>query len=127
MSSLKEYLPSLGLVLASVLSALAVALGDDRLQLGEALGLGVVLTTAVATYIVPRAQNATWLKPAVAAVGALFGALVMYLTDNELTSAEWPLVALAVLGALGVVVTNGGVPVAGRTYTARHLAPDAAA
>lgn len=124
MSAIKEYLPSLGLVIASVLSALSVALGDDRLQLGEALGLGVVLTTAVATYIVPRAPRATWLKPGVAAAGALFGALVMYLTDNELTVSEWPLVALAVLGALGVAVTNKQVPLAGRTYTARHLAAE---
>jgi len=110
MQELKQYLPSLGLVIAAALSFMATALGDNTLTLGEALNLGIVILTGVATYIVPRLEGAEWLKPATAGGLAALQALVSLLTDG-ITAAEWMLIGLAVLGALGVAVTNKHVPV----------------
>jgi hypothetical protein len=110
MRALKQYLPALSLVLATVLSALAAAWTDDRVTTPELLSLAVTALTAFSVYVVPRAVEAPWLKPAVAAVLAGVNAFQAFLTDG-VSKAEWVLVALAILGALGVVVTNGQVPV----------------
>lgn len=112
--TIKQYLPSLGLVLAAALSFLATALGDSTLTLGEALNLGIVILTGVATYIVPRLEGLEWLKPATAGGLAALQALVSLLTDG-ITSAEWMLIGLSVLGALGVAVTNKNVPLTPRS------------
>lgn len=109
MNTLKQYLPSLGLVLATLLGSFVVQASDNELTLGEMLTLGSVFATAAATYIVPRAENATWLKPAVAVLGAIFTTVHAHLSGGISTS-EWGLVGLAALGALGVVVTNKNVP-----------------
>ena len=53
-AGLKQYMPVLGMVLASVLSALYTSLQDSALSAGEGMFLMISLSGAVTTYVVPR-------------------------------------------------------------------------
>lgn len=109
-NAIKQYLPSLGLVLVTVLSAGYTALQDNRIDASEVFMLLTTFCTAVGTYIVPRAAGARWLKPAVAALGALVNTLGAAFITDGISGQEWVLIVLSVLGALGVIGTNGQVP-----------------
>jgi hypothetical protein len=109
-TSIKQYLPSLGLVLATVLGAGYTALQDNRIDASEFFMILTTFCTAVTTYIVPRAAGARWLKPAVAAVGAVITTLGAAFITDGISGQEWVLVVLSGLAALGVLGTNGQVP-----------------
>jgi hypothetical protein len=110
LTAIKQYLPSLGLVLVTVLGAAYTAMQDNKIDASEFFMLATAFCTAVTTYIVPRATGAKWLKPAVAFVGAaLTTAGAAFITDG-INAQEWVLIALQALGALGVAGTNGQVP-----------------
>lgn len=109
-SVIKQYLPSLGLVLATVLGAGYTALQDNRIDASEFFMILTALCTATTTYIVPRAVGARWLKPAVATAGAVISAAGAAFITSGISAQEWVLVILAGLAALGVIGTNGQVP-----------------
>lgn len=111
-NTIKQYLPSLGMVFAAVLQALYTSLQDNRLSITEVLVLFYALTGAVTLYIVPRAQNAQWLKPVVAAATAALVAGQSALGDGVMSAQDWVTIAIQVLVGLGIVVaTNKQVPV----------------
>jgi hypothetical protein len=112
MKALKQYLPSLGMVLATVLGALYVAVGDNRLTLTEALTLAVSLCGAITTYIVPRLETVQWLKIAVSGVTAALVFAIAALADGSISMADWVQVGIQLLAGLGIVaMTNQHVPV----------------
>lgn len=112
MSTIKQYLPTLGMVLAAVLQALYTSLQDNRLSISEVLVLFYALTGAITLYVVPKAESATWLKPAIAAVTAGIVALQTALGDGVLSAQDWVQIAIQIFVGLGIVaVTNKEVPV----------------
>jgi len=110
MKKIKELLPALGLVVASVAGALAAVLTDNQITTPELLGLTLLVLAGFTTYIVPRVEGVTWLKPAIAAAFAGVEALGAVLSDG-ISGSEWVLVGAAVVGAVNVAVTNRLVPI----------------
>jgi hypothetical protein len=110
MKTIKQYLPSLGLVLVTVLGAGYTALQDNRIDASEFFMILTSLCVGLTTYIVPRATSAPWLKPAVATAGALISAAGAAFITSGISAQEWVLIVLAGLGALGVIGTNSQVP-----------------
>ena len=107
----KQYLPVLGMVLATLLGAFYIALGDNKIEPSEWFMIVTQMTGSVTVYVVPRLATLTWLKPAVAAVTVgVSTAGAAFITDG-ISSQEWMNIGITVLGALGVVVTNSQVPV----------------
>lgn len=108
---IKQYLPSLGMLLATLLSAFYIALGDNVVSASEwfmvtAQGLG-----GITVYIVPRLATVTWLKPAVAAATlGVSAAGAAFITDG-INAQEWIVIAIQALAGLGIVLSsNGEVP-----------------
>lgn len=112
MKALKQYLPLFGMVLAVVLQALYTSIQDGALSLTEFLTIAIALTGAIATYVVPRLEGATWLKPLTAGVTAALVFLISALVDGTISAQEWTMCAIQVLAGLGIVaVTNSNVPI----------------
>jgi hypothetical protein len=112
MRVLKQYLPLFGMVLATVLGILYTALQDNALSLTEFLNIAIALTGAIMTYVVPRLQNAQWLKTACAGATAVLVFLVSAVVDGSVSSQEWVMVGIQLLAGLGIVAaTNKNVPV----------------
>lgn len=112
MKALKQYLPVLGMVLATVLGTLYTAVADSRLDLTEALTLAISLCGALTTYVVPRLQSAMWLKLAVSGVTAALVFAVSALVDGAISPQEWVMIVIQLLAGLGIVAaTNKYVPV----------------
>ena len=119
MKALKQYLPALGMVLATVLGALYVAVSDNRLTLVETLTLLVSLCGAFTTYVVPRLQSLPWLKILISGVTAALVFAISALADGGLSMSDWVQVAIQLLAGLGVVaLTNQHVPVTPDNSTA---------
>lgn len=117
--ALKQYLPAIGMVVAAVLTYVVSALADNVLSTQE---LGTVILTlagAVLVYIVPRFESVKWLKPLIAVVVAVVNAWLAAATGG-VTASEYLSIILGGLGALGVVATNGSVPLTA-DYTPRHV------
>ena len=114
MRYIKPYLPSLGMVLATVLGALYAAFADNTLSLTEFLTLVISLVGAITTYIVPRLPQAPWLKTLLAGVTAALVFAVAALVDGEISSQEWVMVFIQLLAGLGIVAaTSKNAPIAG--------------
>lgn len=112
MKALKQYLPALGMVLATVLGVLYSAFADSQLTLGEILALAVSLCGAVSTYIIPRLHSMLWLKTAVSGLTAALVFMVSAVADGPMTAQSWVMVAIQLLAGLGIVaVTNKNVPI----------------
>lgn len=112
MKALKQYLPSLGMVLATVLGVLYTAMQDNVLSLSEFLMLMISLAGAVTTYIVPRAESIPWLKILMAGVTAALTFAVSALVDGSISTQEWVMVGIQLLAGLGLVAsTNAQVPI----------------
>jgi len=107
---LQQYLPSIGLTLAAVLSYLAAALTDDRLTTAELGTACITALSALLVYIVPKVPGVLWLKPGIGVALVVVNGIMAGLTDG-ISGSEWVLIALQALGAAGVIVTNGKVPV----------------
>jgi hypothetical protein len=107
-NSIKQYLPALGMVAATLLSSLWVALGDNVISASEwfvvtASGLG-----AFATYIVPRvSEGLPWLKIAVSGVTAAVVAAGAAFASNGISGQEWMMIGTQLLVGLGIVVGTG--------------------
>lgn len=112
MKALKQYLPTLGMVLATVLGVLYTAFADSQLTVGEILALALSLCGAVTTYVVPRLHTMLWLKTAVAGVTAALVFMVSAVAEGPMTAQSWVMVFIQLLAGLGIVaVTNKNVPV----------------
>lgn len=109
MERIKEYLPSIGMAVAAVLSVFVASTSDNRLSADEVANLVLAALGAIVTFIVPRLQGVQWLKPAVAAVTAALQFAVSVWADG-ITMNEWAQIILTALGALGVLATNTQVP-----------------
>lgn len=122
MTSIKQYLPILGMVLAAVLNVLYLALQDGALSAVEILNLVIALCGAIVLYVVPRFPGLTWLKPLTAAVTAAVMVLIDAIQGGGITQSTWVMAAIQFLVGLGIVAaTNSNVPL----YTARHAPPPA--
>ena len=120
-NNIKQYLPVFGMLLAAVLQALYTAVGDNRLTMVEVLTLFLALTGAVTTYVVPRLESATWLKPVTAGATAAGVAAVAGLSDGALSAQDWVTVGIQLLVGFGVVfATNKEVPVTPTDSTLRR-------
>ena len=112
MKAVKQYLPVLGMVLAVILNALYVAFQDGRLSLTEFLSIAIALAGAITTYVVPRLQNAQWLKTLCAGVTAALVFAVSALVDGSISGQEWVMVLIQLLAGLGIVAaTSKHVPI----------------
>ena len=112
MKALKQYLPVLGMVLATVLGTLYSAVADNVLSLTEFLTIAISLVGALTTYVVPRLQTMPWLKVLLAGVTAALVFAVSALVDGSISSQEWVMIFIQLLAGLGIVaVTNKNVPV----------------
>lgn len=124
MKALKQYLPVLGMVLATVLGALYVAVQDNTLSLSEILALAISLCGALTTYVVPRLETMQWLKVAVAGVTAALVFAVSALADGSISMSEWVQVGIQLLAGLGIVaMTNSNVPVTANRTPGGPVAP----
>lgn len=118
MERIKEYLPSIGMALAAVLSVFVASTSDNRLTSDEIANIVLAALGAVVTYIIPRLQSVGWLKPAVAAITAALQFAISIWADG-ITMNEWAQIILTGLGALGVIATNRQVPL----YTGPRQVP----
>lgn len=109
---LRQYLPVLGMILATILHVVYTAVADDVITALEALNICVALLGSILTYVVPRLPGLWWLKPAVAALTA--GLLVfvnVFQNDGVVTTQTWVQAGIQILVGLGIVVaTNSEVP-----------------
>jgi 4-hydroxybenzoate polyprenyltransferase len=102
--TLRQYLPSLGMALAAVLSILYTAFQDDRLSLTEVLNLLIAAVGAFVTFILPRLEGFQWLKAVCSAVTAGLVFLVSAFADGAgVSGQEWVMLGIQVLVGLGIV------------------------
>lgn len=112
MKVLKQYLPALGMVLATILGTLYAAVADNSLSLTEFLTIIISLVGALTTYVVPRLESALWLKTALAGLTAALVFAVSAVVDGVISPQEWVMVGIQLLAGLGIVAaTNKNVPV----------------
>jgi hypothetical protein len=109
-AGLKQYMPVLGMVLATVLSALFTAMQDNILSASEGMFLMISLSGAVTTYVVPRFSDVNWLKILMSGVTAALATAVALVSDG-LNGQDWVMIAIQLLAGLGIVtMTNSAVP-----------------
>lgn len=89
---------------AVAVAALPQLTGDRHVGPAEAVAIAIAITTAVATYLVPLAPSAPWVKTAVAAVLAGLQVVATVILDGALDSNDILLVAATVLGTLGIAI-----------------------
>lgn len=110
-TGLRQYLPALGMVLATVLGVGYTALQDNSISATEFFMIMTSLCGAVSTYIVPRVSTHKWLKPAVAALTAAVNAGAAAIVTPGISMQEWVMIGIQVLVGLGIVAsTNANVP-----------------
>lgn len=101
------YAKALLAILAAGLVVLAAAITDDDVSSPELVNVGIAIVTAIGVYLIPNLPEGRgvrgYAKGAVAFLGAALAALASFLSDG-VTNAEWVLIALAALGAIGVTI-----------------------
>jgi hypothetical protein len=107
----KQYLPVLGMVLATVLGAFYIALGDNKIDPSEWFVIVTQMTGSVTVYVVPRLSTLLWLKPVVAAITVAVSTAGAAFISEGISAQEWVNIAIVFLGGLGVVLSNKKVPV----------------
>lgn len=105
---MRLYLKFAAQVFATLLAALVAALVDDRVDFTEWLNAGVMALGAVAVLGAGDLPAGVWryTKPMVAAASAVL-VLWQSLASGGMTTSEWMQLALAALGALGVLAAPG--------------------
>lgn len=103
-----KYLKFAAQVVATALAAVVAGLVDDRLDFTEWLNVGVMALGAVAVLGAGDLPAGVWryTKPIVAAATAVL-VLWQSLASGGMTSSEWMQLALAALGAVGVLAAPG--------------------
>lgn len=108
-----------GILVATVLSAILAALtGDQSISPTEWVNVIIGAVGVLAVYVVPNVSGsaATYAKGIVAALTAVL-VLAQSMISDGISGTEWIQLAMAALGALGVVALPGPAPVAGRPVT----------
>src|SRR5690348_9683712 len=117
---MSNYLKFAAQVAATAIAAIIAALVDDRIDFTEWLNVGVMALGAVAVLGAGNLPSGVW-RYTKAIVAAASTVLVLWqsLASGGMTSSEWLQLAVAALGALGVLAVPGPVvePVG------RHEAP----
>lgn len=103
-----KYSKAIASLIAAVLGVLVTALADNLIDTNELVNIAIFLLTSIGVYLIPNlpAKTGNALKFWIALLGAGLQALASYMSDGVTTS-EWLLIAIAVLGVLGVgIVPN---------------------
>lgn len=86
---------------------LTAGLITDGLTWAESVIIAAGIANAVLVYLVPDLPSMPWLKSATNAVLVALAAIQTYITGHQhIGASQVLLIVLAVLGALGVTVTN---------------------
>lgn len=95
-------------VLATVLAAIIAGLVDDRLDFTEWLNVGVLALGSVGVLGAGNLPDGVW-RYTKAIVAAASAVLVLWqsLASGGMTTSEWLQLAVAALGALGVLAVKG--------------------
>ncbi len=108
--AIKQYIPVLGMVAAALLGAFYIALGDNVIEPSEWFMIVTQVLGSFTVYVVPRLTTFTWLKPLIAGLTvAVSSAGAAFITEG-INAQEWFSIGIALLGGLGVVVSNKQVP-----------------
>lgn len=105
-----------GILVATALSAILAALtGDQTIEPTEWVNVIIGAVGVLAVYVVPNVTGsaATYAKGIVAALTAVL-VLAQSMISDGISGTEWIQLAMAALGALGVVALPGPAPVAAR-------------
>lgn len=116
-----NYAKAAAALAATVLSCVLAALtGDGSIDPTEWINVIIAGVGVVSVYVVPNVASgiAQYAKLAVSALTAVL-VLAQSMISDGISGTEWIQLALAALGALGVVALPGPVTVAGR-----HVAAD---
>lgn len=118
---MNQYLKFAAQVAATAVAALVAGLVDDRLDFTEWLNVGIMALGAIGVLGAGNLPAGVW-RYTKAIVAATSAVLVLWqsLASGGMTSSEWLQLAIAALGALGVLSVPGPMvePVG------RHAAPD---
>lgn len=104
---------AMGILLATVLSAILAALtGDQSISPTEWVNVVIGAVGVVAVYVVPNVTGSTaaYAKGIVAALSAVL-VLLQSLISDGVSGTEWIQLAMAALGALGVIALPGPMSV----------------
>lgn len=99
---------------AVAVAALPQLTGDRHVDPAEGVAIAIAIATAAATWLVPLAPSAPWVKTAVAALLAALQVTATVILDGALDSNDLLLIAATALGALGIAVA----PAASKTGVA---------
>ena len=99
---------------AVAVAALPQITGDRHVDAAEGVAIAIAIATAAATWLVPLAPSAPWVKTAVAALLAALQVTATAILDGALDSNDILLIAATALGALGIAVA----PAASKTGVA---------
>lgn len=105
-----KYSKSIAAVVATVLSALYLALGDNSISSTEWVNVAIAGVGAAAVFAAPNVPFAKYTKSVIAALTAGLVVLQSAITDG-VTQTELIQISIAVLGAVGVYAvknTNSG-------------------
>lgn len=118
-----KYAKAIVAILTSVLTVFAAAMTDGKVTTLELANIAIAFLTAFLVYAVPNFQQnvGAWAKALVAVLGAALQALVPFLVNGTVTPAQWLLVLLAGIGALGVGIVPNVNPAALAEQRARAL------
>lgn len=104
-----KYAKAIVAILTAVLTVFATAMIDNKVTSLELVNVGIAFLTAFGVYALPNFQQGTgaWIKLLVALAGTVLQAVAPFVAEGHVTPAQWLLVAIAGLGALGVgIVPN---------------------
>lgn len=104
-----QWSKTIGAVIATVLSAVIAALtGDATLSAVEWINIAIIGVGALTTTVIPEldAGVSKFAKPLALAASAVLTLLVNLIADG-VTVSEWLQLAVAALGALGIVPLSG--------------------
>jgi hypothetical protein len=102
MTFLKEYSKGIAQVLATLAVSVA-AFMTDGITLAEWLQVGAAGIAAVGVVWKAQTDRNPYAKAIVAASGALLSAVIAAVSDQSISGAEWLNIAIATLGAVGVL------------------------
>lgn len=100
---MKKYAKGLAAVAATVLVALGAALsGNNHIDPTEWVTVAIAAVTAFGVWVAANVNGAPYVKGAIAFAGAALVVLQTVIVDG-VTTTEWIQIAIAALGAIGVV------------------------
>lgn len=118
-----KYAKAIVAIVTAVLTVFAGALVDNVVDTVDGVNVLIAFLTAFGVYAVPNFDRSVgvYLKVVIAFVGTGAQALVPFLMEGSVSPAQWLVVGLAAIGALGVgIVPNAPAAV----VTVQALDPD---